>query len=423
MKLLDIALKDMTRSFRSLFAIGMMVAAPLLITGLIYLAFGGFRGGSSDLPAVKVAVANLDRLPENSPLQSALGQAIYAMLHDESVKSWLTAADYPDEAAARAAVDRKEAGVAVIIPAGFTAGFLDQAKVIPITILQDPTLGVGPQVVQNMVSALLDGVAGGGISVKTVTQRLEAAGLSTDPAGMLAVVEKYQAWYTQFQRDLFHNPEQAALKVVAPSAGGQQADAVEQVLGKIMAGMMSFFAFFTGANAMQSLLKEEEEGTLQRLFTTPTSRTTVLAGKFLAVFLTVILQGLVMILAATLLFNINWGQPASVALALVGQVAAASGLGVLIIAFCRTTQQAGTMIGGVLTALGMAGGVMTVAVNMPPVMDVISLFTPHGWVMRGWKMALNSQVPLDLLLPAAVSVLIGVAMFAAGARLFRRRYV
>jgi hypothetical protein len=33
MKILDIAFNDLTRSFRSAFAIGMMVFAPLLLTG------------------------------------------------------------------------------------------------------------------------------------------------------------------------------------------------------------------------------------------------------------------------------------------------------------------------------------------------------------------------------------------------------
>jgi len=63
MKMLDIAFKDLTRSFRSLFAIGMMVGAPLLITGLIYFAFGGGHTSASDLPAVKVGVVNADQLP------------------------------------------------------------------------------------------------------------------------------------------------------------------------------------------------------------------------------------------------------------------------------------------------------------------------------------------------------------------------
>ncbi|HET7377830.1 MAG TPA: hypothetical protein VFK30_14045, partial [Anaerolineae bacterium] len=63
MKILDIAFKDLLRSFRSLFAIGMMFVAPLLITGLISLAFGGVNvsTGRFNLPTLNIAVANLDQ--------------------------------------------------------------------------------------------------------------------------------------------------------------------------------------------------------------------------------------------------------------------------------------------------------------------------------------------------------------------------
>src|SRR5512136_2832208 len=149
MKILDIALKDLTRSFRSLFAIGMMVVAPLLLTGLIYFAFGGFSKGSANVPAVKVGVVNLDTLPAKSGLEAPLGNLIHDMFHDDSVKAWLTATDYPDEAAARAAVDAQTIGVAVVVPARFTERFLAGAADAPVLIVQDPTLTIGPMVVRN----------------------------------------------------------------------------------------------------------------------------------------------------------------------------------------------------------------------------------------------------------------------------------
>ena len=113
------------------------------------------------------------------------------------------------------------------------------------------------------------------------------------------------------------------------------------MMGLVMAGQMIFFSFFTGAYAMISILQETEEGTLARLFTTPTDRTSILSGKFLAVLLMVILQGMVLMVAGSLLFGINWGEPGSVALALTGQVLAAVGLGVLLISFVKTSSQGG----------------------------------------------------------------------------------
>jgi len=190
-----------------------------------------------------------------------------------------------------------------------------------------------------------------------------------------------------------------------------------------MAGQMIFFAFYTGAYSMLSILREEEDGTLARLFTTPTNRTVILAGKFLAVFLTVILQGLFLMAFARLAFGVDWGQPQTVALVMVGQVLAAAGLGVALIALMKSTRQAGPVLGGALTALGMLGGLFTASVpNMPAAMTVLANFTPHGWVMQGWKLALAGQPASAVLLPFAVTAAMGLALFAIGARLFQRRF-
>ena len=422
MKVLDIALKDLTRSFRSLFAIGMMVAAPLLITALIYFAFGGLGSSSTDLPAVKVGVVNADVLPAGSPLSAALGQSIHDMFHDPSVQRWLTATDYPDEATARAAVNHQQIGMAVIIPSQFTQNLLAGSSQTPIVIVQDPTLTVGPLVVRNMVASLLDGVAGGGISVMTIVAREQANGLAPSPAQIAGLVQAYQDWYVAFQRALFHFPDQAALKTSAPAQGAQGASPMQQILGLIMAGQMIFFAFYTGAFAMLSVLREEEEGTLARLFTTPTSRTAILAGKFLSVFLTVALQGLFLMLFAAVVFHVDWGQPLSIALVMLGQVLAASGLGVLLIALMKNTRQAGPVLGGALTALGMLGGLFTASVpNMPAAFQMLANFTPHGWVMQGWKLAMAGQPAGGVLLPFLVTAAMGAVLFAAGAALFRRR--
>jgi ABC-2 type transport system permease protein len=426
MKAFDIALNDLTRSVRSLFALGMMIGAPLVITALIYFAFGGAAHGTADLPAVKVGVVNGDTLPADSPLSSPLGQSIHDMFHDSSVQRWLTATDYGDEAAARAAVDGQQIGVAVIIPAQFTASFLAGQNDAPILIVQDPTLSVGPLVVRNMVSSLLDGVTGGGIALATIRDRQRALGLALSPVQIPAIIQQYQAWYTDFQRALFHTPDTAALKTTAPSAAASPAagaSPIQQILGLTMAGQMIFFAFYTGAYAMLSVLREEEEGTLARLFTAPLSRTAILAGKFLAVFLTVIVQGLFLMAFARLAFGVDWGQPLSVALVAVGQVLAAAGLGVLLIALMKNTRQAGPVLGGALTTLGMLGGLFTASVpNMPAAFTQLANFTPHGWVMQGWKLALAGQPPSALLLPFAVTTALGLAMFAAGAALFQRRF-
>jgi ABC-2 type transport system permease protein len=127
------------------------------------------------------------------------------------------------------------------------------------------------------------------------------------------------------------------------------------ILGPIMGGMAIFYAFYTGTATAESILREEEERTLPRLFTTPTPQATILSGKFLAVFLTVFVQIIVMLIAGRLIFQIQWGSLTALVFLVVGVVVVASSFGIFINSFLKDTKQGGIVFGGVLTLTGMIG--------------------------------------------------------------------
>lgn len=421
MKILDIALKDLVRSMRSLFLIGMAFAAPLLITALIYFSFGSIASGNVDMPTIKVGVVNLDGLPANSPLEAPLGESIRSMFFDKSVQAWIHASDYPNEATARAALNAQEIGVVVIIPATFTEEYLAGNTDTVITILQDPTLSIGPTVVRDMVTSLLDGVAGGGVAFEVLNERSQVNGQTLDPAIIPTFFETYSIWYADFQRAMFHSPETAALVVKSPVEKGDTGNNIQNMMGMIMSGQLIFFSFFTGAYAMMSILQESEEGTLARLFTTPTNRTTILAGKFLAVLFTVIVQGAVLLAAGRYIFNIRWGETGSFLLSFMGQMFASVGLATLLVSFVKSSKQAGFVFGGALTTLGMISGLFTANIQIAA-FDLMGNFTPQGWVLKAWKLSLAGQPAGELILPFLVLTTMGIVMFAAGAMMFRRRF-
>ena len=172
---------------------------------------------------------------------------------------------------------------------------------------------------------------------------------------------------------------------------------------------------------MMSILQESEEGTLERLFTTPTDRTTILAGKFLAVFITVIIQGGVLLIAGHYLFKINWGEPGSLTLSLLGQMFASVGLAVLLVSFIKTTKQAGPIFGGGLTMLGMISGLFTANMKID-IFNTMGNFTPQGWVLKAWKLSIAGQPVSELIVPFIVMLAMGVVMFIIGARMFGKRF-
>lgn len=418
MKVLDVALKDLLRSFRSPFTLVMMFAAPLSITGLLYFAFGGLVGGDGgfNLARTQVQVVNQDEAA--APAEFAAGARLVEFLQDEAVAEVLAVTVVAGEAEARAAVDAQEAGVAVIIPAGFSNALAAPGERAAVTLYQDPTLTIGPGIVKDLVAHFLDGFSGAQIAGSLTAEQLSKQGVGVDATTVEEATVAYASWL-----NLGAHHEEEAIAVRPPAGRTETMGGGVSVLAPTMAGMMIFFVFFIGAYGAESIIREDEEGTLERLFTTPTSRSNILGGKFVAVVLALVIQIAVLLVSSSLLFDIRWGQPATVLLAAMGLIVAAAGLGLLLMSFIKSTRQTGPVMGGVLPVLGMLGGLFTTGIpTLPTAFDTITLVTPHGWALRAWKLALAGAGPGEVLVPALVLAGMGLVFFGAGAALFRKRF-
>ncbi len=420
-KILDIALKDLVRSYRSFFSIGMMFVAPLLITGLMYFAFSGMMGNDAPkLPDFKVVVVNHDQVVENAP---RLGEMMVEFLQDERMPDWLLVQIVPTDNEAFDAVNRQQAGAALIIPADFSQSLFEENQQFQLTIFHDPTLTIGPQILSSLISQFIDGISGSKIAVNVVGDGIVAQGGTMNLLTMQQIAEQYSTWYAEVQRNI-HHAEDPVIAFINPGSDAAQVEnPLAGILGNVMAGMLVFFSFFSSAYSAQSILQEDEEGTLARLFTTPTQRAKILAGKFGSVWLTVIVQSTVLLVLSGLIFQISWGKPLSVGLVLLGLSVSSSGFGLLLVSLMKNSKQAGPVVGGVLSAFGMIGGLFTTAVNnMPPVFNTINLFTPQGWALRGLKVTLAQGSSAEIAMPLLVMLAMGVVLFAAGSMIFQRRF-
>jgi ABC-2 type transport system permease protein len=423
MKVLDIALKDMLRSFRNVSALFFMFVLPLMTVGLIYFAFGGLAGdeGGFELPVTQVQVVNLDQPAPQFGGFSA-GQMLVEFLQDERLANLLQVTVASDEAGARAAVDSQDAGVAVIIPSDFTIAAFALEGGAAITLYQDPTLTLGPAIVKGLVSQFVDGFAGTIIAAGVVAEQLDERGIAVDTGLMQDVTNEYVAWAQTLGESQGRGGYQA-LDVQSPPSKAEPVDWTTRMIAGIMSGMLVFYAFMTSASTAESIIREDEEKTLPRLFTTPTPRTVILGGKLVAVFITVIVQVIVTMIAGRIIFGVRWGEPLQMLLAMLGLVVVAAGSGVLLMSFLKSTRQTGPVMGGVLTITSMAGGLFTTGFpNLPAAFETATLFVPQGWAMRGWKLALAGGSAGDMLLPVAVTLGMGIVFFVVGALVFRKRF-
>jgi ABC-2 type transport system permease protein len=434
MKAFDIAFNDMTRSFRSAFAVIFMFVVPLLVTGMFYFMFGNIASdGEFNLPKTKVVIANLDEggpkfqvNPKNIPggkKADTMGDLIVSILQSEDLADLIEVTFAPSAEAARTTVDSQNAQVAIIIPSDFSDQFADMDGKAVIEFYQDPTLTIGPAIMRSILNRFMDGMAGVKIAVNVFLDETDSSQYAM--AGQ--VVQQYLKVSLAESDDV----ENELLDVRPPSNSPQDKKAESQnlmlnIIGPIMGGMMVFYAFYTGASTAQSILQEEEERTLPRLFTTPTSQATILTGKLLSVFMTVCVQVIVLIVAARLLFGIQWGDPLSVALMAAGIITSASSFGIFVNSFVKNTKQAGVLFGGVLTVTGMMGMIKIFAMNSAianKMGDTISLLVPQGWAVRGLMQAMNGEPINSVLATVLISLVWSTAFFVIGVWRFNRRYV
>jgi ABC-2 type transport system permease protein len=210
-----------------------------------------------------------------------------------------------------------------------------------------------------------------------------------------------------------------------PSEEEENQNILLSIVTPIMGGMMVFYAFFTGTSTAQSILKEEEERTLPRLFTTPTRQATILTGKFLSVFMMVCVQIVVLLIAARLIFGIQWGEFISIALTAAGIILSASAFGIFVNSFLKDTKQAGVLFGGVLTITGMVGMISIFGMNSSGAAQLgntVSLLVPQGWAIRGLMQSLNGEPVGAVLLTLLVMLVWSAAFFIIGILRFNRRY-
>lgn len=418
MNSMDVAIKDLKRVFRSPFALIMMFGAPLLIAGLLYFAFGGLASGTKafTLAKTRLVIVNLDQT-NSSAGQFKAGEMLVSFLQNKDLSDILELTMATDEASARSAVDHQQAEVALIIPANFTQAALTPNQTASVLLYQDPTLTIGPSIIKDLVNHFMDGFSGAKIAGNVTVAAAQTSGSQPDSNSFEQAAKQYAAY-------LGSSSHAEALRIISPSGQSEQTKAGLAMMGPIMAAMMILFVFYMGANGAQSIIREHEDGTLARLFTTPASAVAILAGKFVGILVTLVIQTTVLLVAAALAFHISWGQPLSVVLATLGLIVVATGFGVMLMSFIKSTRQTGPILGGVLTLTGMLGGLFTNGIpNVPEIMDKIALSMPQGWAMHTWKLTLAGSGTGVILLPVIVMLMLGGVFFVIGLNLFRRRFI
>lgn len=410
-KILLIGLKDLRLAFRDRAALIFMLLAPFLLTLGLGFVTGAFSGsGTSVVKDIPVALVNLDN--------AQLGNALVDVFTSKELSELLKPQTLSSAAEARSLVDDDKTAAAVIIPAGFTASIIPPAgsaapaAAVQVELYTNPTRSTGAGVVQTILEGFLSQVEVGRVGGQVAVTQLLSSGrvAPQDAARIGAEVGSRQANLAR---------ESTAIQLKSATNSGRSADF--NILAYMAPGMALFFLMFTVSNGGRSLLTERNQGTLPRLLVSPTTITQVLGGKVVGIFLTGVVQMLILIIASALLFQLDWGNPLGLLVLVMAAVVGAVGWGMLITALSKTPGQASSLGTAVMLVFGVLGGSFFDLSIMPEWYRWIARLTPNAWGIEGFSTLGLGGGLQDIWSIILALLVMGAGLFALSAFIIRRR--
>lgn len=410
-KLFLIGFKDLKLVFRDKAALTFMLLAPFLLTlglGFVTGAYGS--SSSSGINQIKVIVVNQD--------DGQLGESLVELFQSEDLAELVAPTLATDPKTARAQIDADEAAAAIIIPAGFTDSIIPQdnqapsEEVLQIEIYKNPIAPVSAGVIQSIVEEFISRVETGRVGGEvTVTQMLAAGLITPDQINAIAM--------EMGQRQATAADDQPAITLQAAKSGQEQQ--AFNLMAYMAPGMALMFLMFTVSNGGRSILSEQARGTLPRLLVSPTNSAQVLIGKIFGIYVTGVVQMLILIVACSLLFGIQWGDPLGMLILVLAAVFGATGWGMLITSLVRTPGQVSSIGMAVMLTFGILGGTFIQTSVMPGWFQWFRKITPNAWGLDGFTILGLGGSLADLGKPLLGLAVMGVALFGLSILLFGRR--
>ena len=409
-KLFLIGFKDLKLVFRDKAALTFMLLAPFLLTLGLGFVTGAYGSSSSGISQIKITLVNQDG--------GQLGQVLVELFQSFDLADLVVPTLVADPAAARAQIDANDEVAAIIIPAGFTDNIIpadNQApsgEVLQIEVYKNPLSPVSAGVIQSIVEEFLSRVETGRVGGQVIVTQMLAAGLvSPDQVSVIAS--------EMGQRQANAVDQVPAITLQAVQSG--QAQKVFNPMAYMAPGMALMFLMFTVSNGGRSILAEQVLGTLPCLLVSPTNAAQVLIGKIFGVYVTGVVQMLILIVACSLLFGLQWGNPLGMLVLVLAAVFAATGWGMLITSLARTPGQVGNIGTAIMLIFGILGGTFIQTNFMPGWFQAFSRITPNAWGLDGFTILGLGGSLTDLGKPLLGLAVMGVVLFAVSILLFSRR--
>jgi ABC-2 type transport system permease protein len=384
---LRIALKDLTELFRNRLGLVLLILMPLFMMVMV----GFIYPSNNTLSNVPVALANQDAPYHSSTVGSQAFLTVLQGINNSTGMLSITNATGIDEI--KGLVQKGDVEGGIVIPSNFTESILsgEQGTVIIVTDQSNPQVSA---TIQAALSAVFDQMG-----TMLAQQKIQGLNPAVNASNSLAIVKPYSV---QTEGVVPGTP--SYFDFIAPG---------------IMA-MTVMMSVMTGLPV--AISQEKEIGTLDGMMVAPINRLSIILGKTLAQTARGLLQGLIILVLASVLFHVAiQGSILLVFGLLLLGVFSFVGLGIVITSFAKDQETAQMMMMTLMFPMMFLSGVFFPIQQMPWYMQDISKVLPLTYASQALRkvMVLGAGIP-DITTELTIMIVFGVIMTAIAVPVFRR---
>jgi ABC-2 type transport system permease protein len=382
-----IAWKDLMELFRNRLGLVMLVLMPIFMMGMVGFIFPS----NNSLDHVPVALANQDAGFGGSTVGSQVFLTALNGINEQTGMMDISNAANLD--ALRESVQKGEIQGGIVIPSNFTQCILsaEQGTLIVVTDNSNPQLSAA---MQSALTAVFQQMG-----TMLAQQNVMKLNSTIDAANALAIVQPYNV-----EVEGVVSGHSSYFDFIAPG---------------IMA-MTVMMSVMTGLPA--AISQEKEVGTLDGMMVAPINRLSIIIGKTLAQTTRGLLQGVLILILASLLFGVSiQGSILLVFALLLLGVFSFVGLGVVLTSFAKDQETAMMVMMTLMFPMMFLSGVFFPVQQMPWYMQDISKALPLTYAADALRkvMVLGAGIP-EIATELIVLIAFGVIMIAIAVPVFKR---